>query len=143
MVGALIDTHALYWLITAAHTISEEALLAIAESKSDAKLLVSPISAWELSLASLKPAHKDPVVLGNKSPSHWFTLATAAIGARLTPIQQKIAYEAAIVVVETGHKDPGDCYLIATARVKKAPLITRDRILIALAGQGHLDVVKC
>jgi PIN domain nuclease of toxin-antitoxin system len=143
MSGALLDTHALYWLITAASTMSQEALLLIAESQTSRRLLVSPISAWELSLAALKPAHKDPVVLDNKSPSRWFSLATKASGARVAPIHQKIACEAATVVVDTGHKDPGDCYLIATSRIKSTPLITRDHVLITLAAKGHLEVIRC
>lgn len=143
MAGALLDTHALYWLITAASSMSQEALIVIAESQVSERLFVSPISAWELSLASMKPAHRDPVVFGNKSPSRWFSLAKTATGARVAPIYQKIACEAATVVVDTGHRDPGDCYLIATSRVRKMPLITRDRILIDLASEGYLEVVQC
>jgi PIN domain nuclease of toxin-antitoxin system len=143
MVEALLDTHALYWLITAANTMLQESLLAIAESQTSRQLLISPISAWELSLAALKPAHKDPMLLDDKSPSRWFSLAKAATGARVAPIHHKIAREAATVVVDTGHKDPGDCYLIATSRIKNTPLITRDRMLIELAAKGHLEVIRC
>lgn len=143
MVGALLDTHALYWLITAANTMSQEALLAIAESQTSRRLYVSPISAWELSLASLKPPHKDPPDLGKHSPAIWFARATRSTGAKLSPIYQTIACEAAMVVVETGHKDPGDCYLIATARVKGIPLITRDATMQKLAADGHVNVLNC
>jgi PIN domain nuclease of toxin-antitoxin system len=143
MAGALLDTHALYWLITAASTMSQESLLAVAESQTSKRLLISPISAWELSLEALKPTHKDPMLLDDKSPSRWFSLAKAATGARIAPIHHRIACEAATVVVDTGHKDPSDCYLIATSRVKNTPLITRDRTLIELAAKGHLEVIRC
>jgi PIN domain nuclease of toxin-antitoxin system len=32
-----------------------------------------------------------------------------------------------------GRGDPGDCFIIATARMKRVPVITRDRAMIDLA----------
>lgn len=139
----LLDTHTFYWLITAAGTLSEEALIAIADNQTNGTLYVSPISAWELSIASRKPPHKDPPSLGTKSPSRWFSDAVAATKARVVPIQQKIACEAAAVVTDTGHKDPGDCYLIATARVKKIAIITRDSVMLRLASPPYFNVIVC
>ena len=63
--------------------------------------------------------------------------------AKVIPIQQKIAIEAAEVPILTGHKDPGDCYLIATSRVRKIPMISRDAIVRRLATAGYLDVIIC
>lgn len=143
MPGALLDTHALYWLVTAAGTLSEEALIAIAEGQAAGTLYVSPITAWELTIASRKPAHKDPPNLGAGTPSKWFSAAVAATGAKIVPIKQRIACEAASVITDTGHKDPGDCYLIATARVRKVPIITRDAIMLGLASPNYLDIIVC
>ncbi|MGX5800600.1 type II toxin-antitoxin system VapC family toxin [Bradyrhizobium sp. Arg314] len=142
MPGALLDTHALYWLVTAADTLSEEALIAIAEGQAAGTLYVSPITAWELTIASRKPAHKDPPNLGAGTPSKWFSAVTAT-GAKIVPIKQRIACEAASVITDTGHKDPGDCYLIATARVRKVPIITRDAIMLGLASPNYLAIIVC
>lgn len=133
MPGALLDTHALYWLVTAVDTLSEEALIAIAESQASGTLYVSPITAWELTIASRKPPHSDPPNLGAGTPSRWFSEAVAATGTKIIPIKQRIACEAAAVVTDTGHKGPGDRYLIATARVRRVPIITRDTIIQGLA----------
>lgn len=143
MPGALLDTHTFYWLVTAAGTLSEEALIAIAENQTAGTLYVSPITAWELTIASRKPAHKDPPNLGAGTPSKWFSKAVAATGSKIIPIKQRIACEAAAVVIDTGHKDPGDCYLIATARVKRMPIITRDTTMQALASPDYLQVIVC
>ncbi|MES5099451.1 type II toxin-antitoxin system VapC family toxin [Agrobacterium sp. BA1120] len=143
MSGALLDTHALYWLITSADSLSEEALIAISENQVAGTLYVSPITAWELTIASRKPVHRDPPNLGAKPPSKWFSEAVAATGAKIVPIKQKIACEAAAVVMDTGHKDPGDCYLIATARVRKLSIITRDAVILNLASPEYLDVIVC
>lgn len=139
----MLDTHALYWLVTAVDTLSEEALIAIADNQTAGTLYVSPMTAWELTIASCKPAHRDPPNLGTSSPSKWFSEAVAATGAKIVPIKQRIACEAAAVVVDTGHKDPGDCYLIATARIKKVPIITRDAVIQELARPEYLQVIVC
>ncbi|MBW8321279.1 MAG: type II toxin-antitoxin system VapC family toxin [Arenimonas sp.] len=143
MAGVLLDTHTFYWLITAAGTLSEEALIAIADNQTNGTLYVSPITAWELSIASRKPPHKDPPSLGTKSPSQWFSEAVRATKARVVPIHQRIACEAAAVVTDTGHRDPGDCYLIATARVKKIAIITRDSVMLRLASPPYFNVIVC
>lgn len=46
-------------------------------------------------------------------------------------------------MTDTGHKDPGDCYLIATASVKKVPIITRDALIQSFASPNYLDVIVC
>ena len=143
MSGALLDTHALYWLVTAVNTLSSEAVIAIAENQAAGTLYVSPITAWELAIASRKPAHKDPPDLGAKSPSKWFSEVVAATGAKIVPIKQRIACEAAAVATDTGHKDPGDGFLIATARIKKIPIITRDAVMQDLASLHYLEVIVC
>lgn len=106
---------------------------------------MSPITAWELSIASQKQRVAGRPHLGVDPPALWFRDAVQATGARVVPIQQRIAAEAAAVVTETGHRDPGDCFLIATARVRKVPLVTRDAILLAIAAEkpGYLSVVSC
>jgi PIN domain nuclease of toxin-antitoxin system len=140
--GILLDTHALYWLVSGAKRLSNEALVAIGESQAAGSLLVSPITAWELAIAAQKPPHKDPPQL-NSTISKWFRAAVRVTSAKVVPIQQKIAIEAAEVLISTGHKDPGDCYLIATSRLRNAPLVTRDALVRQLASRGYLKVIVC
>lgn len=123
--------------------MSEEALVAIGESQAAGSLFVSPVTAWELTLAARKPAHRDPPKLGVGTPQQWFREAVRAIEARIIPIQQRIALEAAGVVAATGHRDPGDCFLIATARVRKIPIVTRDAKMAEMAAQGYLRIIEC
>lgn len=145
MPGVLLDTHALYWLVTAADTLSEEALIAIADNQATGTLYVSPITAWELAIAAKKPAHRNPPNLGNGTASEWFKDAVGSTASKVVPIMQRIAFEASAVIDATGHKDPGDCYLIATARVKRIPIITRDATMQALAIRNprYLTTIPC
>ncbi|GHD10817.1 type II toxin-antitoxin system VapC family toxin [Tianweitania populi] len=143
MAGVLLDTHALFWLVSGQDQLSDEALIAIAESQEAGALYVSPITAWELAIAAQKPLHRDRPDLRDASPAQWFRSALEEITAKLIPIDEQVAAEAAEVVVETGHKDPGDCYLIATARIARMPLVTRDMVMQRLASSSYLQIILC
>ncbi|NKK64636.1 PIN domain-containing protein [Rhizobium leguminosarum bv. viciae] len=142
MAGILLDTHALYWLVSGEQELSDEALIAIGESQDAGTLYVSPITAWELSLAARK--RNNAPQLGDGSAGRWFQDAIRETTAKVAPIGQKIAIEAAEVVSFTGHKDPGDCYLIATARMKKIPIVSRDGVMLEMAGRpNYLSLIEC
>jgi PIN domain nuclease of toxin-antitoxin system len=143
--GILLDTHALYWLASGEDELTEPALIAIGESQEARTLFVSPVTAWELSVATSKSRIAGRPHLGEDSPDRWFRKAVIATAARIIPIQQRISCEAAKVVTETGHKDPGDCFLIATARVRQIPLVTRDGTIRTIAADmpGYLNVIVC
>ena len=145
MPGVLLDTHALYWLVSGDDVLSDEAKVAIAEAQSTRSLLLSPINAWELSVATRKVRVAGRPHLGDEPPDRWFRDATDVTRARIVPIQQRIALKAARVVSDTGHKDPGDCFLIATARLRRAALVTRDAIIRTIASDrpGYLDLIVC
>ncbi len=141
MPGVLLDTHALYWLVSGNQPLSDEALVAIGKGQEARSLYVSPITAWELSLAVRKPNNAPDI--GGGGIANWFRDAVRETAARVVSINQKIAIEAADVVMTTGHKDPGDCYLIATARVRRMPIVSRDKVMLAMASTGYVDVINC
>lgn len=145
MPGVLLDTHALVWLMTIPDQLTDEALIAVAESQQIGSLYVSPITAWELSVATQKPARRGRPDLKGQEPGAWFRQAVRFLGARLVPVHQRIALEAADVAVVYGRKDPGDCFLIATARVRGVPTVTRDGQMCELAHRqpDYLPVIVC
>ena len=126
-------------------TTMASALVAIAEAQAANTLYVSPATAWELGVSANKPRHADRPDLGDLTPRVWFREAVAATGARIAPIKQRIALAAAEAVTLTGHKDPGDCFLMATAHVLKIPIISRDGIIREIAREhpGYLTVIDC
>jgi PIN domain nuclease of toxin-antitoxin system len=140
VLGVLLDTHAFYWLASGERTLSDEAMLAIGENVKLNRNYVSPITAWELALAARKPNNAPQ--FGDSSVGTWFRAALRSMAAQMTPINQRIALEAAAVVAETGHKDPGDCYLIATARARKIPIVTRDGAMLKIAARNYLRVIR-
>jgi PIN domain nuclease of toxin-antitoxin system len=143
--GVLLDTHVLYWLVSGVSELLDEALVAIDENQRGGTLFVSPVTAWELSVATKKGRVAGRPHLGEDPPGRWFREAVRATSARVIPIRQRISCEAATVVTDTGHKDPGDCFLIATARVRRMPIVTRDEIIRTIAAEraGYLGVIAC
>jgi PIN domain nuclease of toxin-antitoxin system len=107
------------------------------------RLLLSPISAWEASLALRKAVHRPSI--RDDDASAWFRAALRLGGARLVPIRQRIALEAAKVPLVYDNRDPGDCFLIATARARRVPIVTRDHAMIALSQHrpDYLAVIRC
>ena len=145
MPGILLDTHALYWLVSGEEDLLEQALIAIGENQEAGTLFVSPITAWELAVATKKNRVEGRPHLGDDPPDRWFREAVRVTSARIIPIQQRISCEAANIVTDTGHRDPGDCFLMATARVRRIPIVTRDEIMQSIAAEngGYLDVIAC
>jgi len=143
--GLLLDTHALFWLVSGVDVLADQALVEIGLAQAAGNLYVSPITAWELSVAAQKPRAAGRPHLGADPADRWFKEAVRATTAKLIPIHQKIALEAAKVVIATGHKDPGDCYLIGTARARRIPLVTRDGTIRAIAAEApdYLSVIVC
>jgi PIN domain nuclease of toxin-antitoxin system len=75
----------------------------------------------------------------------WFRRALVLTGTRLTTITPAVAAEAAAVPAVYGSGDPGDCFIIATARVRRMPVVSRDGRMLALAATApdYLQVVEC
>jgi PIN domain nuclease of toxin-antitoxin system len=123
--------------------MSADALEAIAHAQLDSKLFLSPITGWEAALALTKRGGRPD--LGYRDGATWFRAARQLPGAALVPIGPAIALEAARVPVRYGRGDPGDCFIIATARMKRAPIVTRDRAMIDLAQRDpdYVAVVVC
>ncbi len=123
--------------------MAADALEAIAEAQLDGKLFLSPITGWEAALALTKRGGQPD--LGNRDGATWFRAARRLPGAALVRIGPAIAFEAARVPVPYGRGDPGDCFIIATARMKRAPIVTRDRAMIDLAARdpAYVTVVVC
>lgn len=141
MVGALLDTHALYWAVSGTSRLSSKAVTLLGASQIEGSLFISPISTWEMSVASQK--RFNALDFGSLTLEEWLKQAQRQILYRAISINQRIALEAASVAKNTGHRDPADCYIIATARVRKIPVITRDAVILKIATSGYVDAVAC
>lgn len=137
----LLDTHALLWLVRD-DPMRQEALDAVEAAQDADALYASAITAWELGVADLKRANRPGLGI---APDVWFRRALRGTGARLATITPAVAAEAARVPAAYGRGDPGDCFLIATARVRHLSLVTRDGPILRLAAArpSYLQAVEC
>jgi len=142
--GVLLDTHALLWLVNGV-VLSDDAMRAVSDAQQVGKLFVSAISGWEIAVAAQKAPGPGRPDLGDQPARAWFKAALKLMAAKLAPMTQAIAFEAADVPILYSRKDPGDCFLIATARVKSLTIVTRDSAMRDLGRDrpDYLAVIAC
>ena len=120
----LLDTHAWIWWVSRDRRLGQAALDALDARPSDGRPLLSDISLWEVAMlvergrVSLATALED-----------WLTAASHPRSVTLVPIDAAIAGEVAALPASF-HRDPADRVIVATCRVLKAPLLTKDRLIL-------------
>ena len=134
----LLDTCAIIWMVEDA-PLDRRARAEIRRAAASHTVLVSPVSAWEVGLLANRVSAGFSF---QPSPVRWFQTLLARPGISLTPLTTEAAIQAASLPGEL-HRDPADRLLIATARDLGAPLVTRDKRILAYAAQGHLDAIPC
>jgi PIN domain nuclease of toxin-antitoxin system len=133
----LLDTHAAVWVFESV-PLARAATEAInAASRDGARLLVSPITAWEIG----QLASRGRIDL-SAAPHRWFRGLLATPGMRLADLSPDILIAASFLPGRPPN-DPADRILIATARELAATLVTRDRAIIAYGEQGNVSVLAC
>lgn len=100
-------------------------------------IYVSPITAWEVGMLT---SRKRITLSG--SPQQWFGHLIARPGIQLAVLSPGILI-AASFLPGTPPNDPADRIIAATARDLDATLMTRDRLLLDYATQGHLRAIAC
>jgi len=137
----LFDTHALLWFVRD-DPMTQKALDAVKAAQDAGALYASAITAWELGVADLKRTNRPELGM---APGAWFRRALRLTGAKLATITPAISAEAASVPAIYGRGDPGDCFLIATARLRHLSLVTRDGPILQLAAArpSYIKVVEC
>ncbi len=142
--GLLLDSHVLLWLESESQ-VRLQTQLAIAVAKASAKLYMSDISLWELGVASHKKVFERRPDLQGLTLEAWFAKKATSYGIRSLRITSRIAVEAANVPSIYGSGDPGDCFLIATARIRKLTLVTRDTKIVKLVRENpdYLSIIEC
>jgi PIN domain nuclease of toxin-antitoxin system len=103
------------------------------------ELLISPVTGWEIGLATIRPGH--PLIL-LPTPQIWLADVLSRRGVRLTPLEPEVALSASYIPSPL-HSDPADRLLIATARDLGVPLVTRDPRILDYAALGHVEAIAC
>jgi PIN domain nuclease of toxin-antitoxin system len=142
--GLLLDTHAIIWLESGSK-VAPGTLIRVASAAIMQGLFLSHASIWELGVSLTKIRIDKRPDLKGYAPAVWFNRFAQRFDALQLPLSAEIMAESALVPAVVGYGDPGDCFLIATARMHNLALVTRDSRMIALsaANPGYLSVIPC
>lgn len=135
----LLDTVAAMWLIEG-RVLKHEARKALRAAEVQAtQLAVSAISAWEACLLE-KRGETGRSIGGNGAI--WFHSAVRRLGLVVLPIDDRVAI-ASRRLPDPFLQDPGDRFVVATARIYDIPIITSDNHILAYAALGHVRAIAC
>lgn len=116
----VLDTHTLIWWVTGDASLSKKARTAIEREKSGGAIIISSISAWEISMLV---AHGRLVL--SMDVSSWLATVAEIESVRFFPVDVEIAIKS-IELPGEFHKDPADRMIVATARKLAVSLVTKD-----------------
>ena len=134
----LLDTNVLIALMGGADLRSDAATAIRAATPSGA-VLVSATTAWEIGLLATRTGRTARIF--EPDGRAWFAAALRLPGIRLLPFDDAMALDAAYLP-GSFHRDPGDRWIVASARVAGVPLLTRDRAILAYAEKGHVQAIR-
>lgn len=133
----LLDTHFWLWFQTgdAARVRFQEREL-VERAANEGRIRLSAISVWEV--ATLVAKNRLRL---NGDLSLWMRTALAMRGLQVVPVTPEIALESVLLPGQF-HADPADRIIVATARVHRARLLTRDKAILKYARQHALPLVN-
>jgi PIN domain nuclease of toxin-antitoxin system len=133
----LLDTCAVIW-IAEDQPISDTAALALDNAHAaDQFVYVSPITAWEVGLLVARGRLTTII-----KPQLWFERVLDVPNMRLADMTPDLLISSSFLPGEPP-RDPVDRIMAATAREYGYTLVTRDRLLLTYAEQGHIQAVGC
>ncbi len=130
----LLDTHVAVWLVDGLPRLRPAARRAIDHAAARGQLVISAISFWEVALL----ARRDRLAL-TMPAFEWRRAVLALPGLSEAPVSSEIAIEAASLP-EPFHADPADRFIVATARLQDARIVTYDQRILDYGRAGHVQV---
>jgi PIN domain nuclease of toxin-antitoxin system len=121
----LLDTHIWIWSDVEAHKLSSEVARELASPENERYL--SAVSVWEAILLLEKKRTRLNGDFGG-----WFKKSKLELGLIEVPLNWEIAHEIRYTII--GYRDPGDRFLVATAKVYDFTLVTADERLMEIPG---------
>ena len=116
----LLDTHAWVWATQSSSLLTSKAKRILADPNTT-EILISSISIWEVSKLHEKKRVELALPL-----REWFSKALEAKKIRVIEISPAIAIEST-QLPGAFHGDPADQIIVATGRIEKAILLTKDK----------------
>jgi PIN domain nuclease of toxin-antitoxin system len=132
----LLDTHIwLWWIFGDAKVGNTGVRLLIHEGEHAHRLCISAISIWEALL--LSEAGRIRI---DGDLRAWLREAREKFVVATLPVDERVALESRLLP-GVFHSDPGDRFIVATARITGASLVTADRRILEYADAGNVRAV--
>jgi len=125
----LLDTHIWIWNHLAPWKITSEVTKELGDPRNE--LWLSPLSIWELVLLVEKKRLELHADIGE-----WVQQSVNELDLQEATFTPAVAHELRFTLL--GYRDPGDRFLVATARVYGLILVTADENLLKLPGLQFL-----
>jgi PIN domain nuclease of toxin-antitoxin system len=116
----LLDTHAWIWFNERPSELSRKVLKVLTAARDEDEFLLSVISVWEFCKLIQKRR-----IDTSKAPEAWIEAGLTMPRLSLAPLTARIALESTTLPAGL-HNDPADQIIVATARIEKATIVTRD-----------------
>jgi PIN domain nuclease of toxin-antitoxin system len=119
----VLDTHIWWWSISEPAQLSRKARQLITKTPPEQRAIAS-ISIWEFAMMVTRSRINLTI-----SPDEWLDYAVHKTGLTILHLNSKITLESCNLPGKF-HKDPADRIIVATARVSRSQLITKDQKII-------------
>ena len=130
--GLLLDTHIWLRYLGFSGELRPAALPKLHAAAADGRLYLSVISIWETAMLV-----RDGRLYLQTHINLWIREALSKPGLSVLGFSPEIAIDS-VNLPEPMHKDPADRILIASARVQRLTLVTRDAKVLEFAERTHL-----
>lgn len=121
----LLDTHIWIWNYTAPEKLTS--LVAREMANPEHERFLSPVSIWEMIILLAKKR-----IELNQDFGEWFSQSRQDLNLLEAPLTWEVAHELRFTML--GHLDPGDRFLVATAKAFDLTLVTSDERLLSVPG---------
>ena len=118
----LLDTHVWVWWIRHDPRLNETVVKHLDGFASDERPFVADISLWEVAMLVEKGKMDLPLPV-----DQWLASASDPRTVRVVPISAAIAAETQVARIL---RDPADRLIVATSRILRVPLFTKDRNIL-------------
>jgi len=115
----LLDTHALFWIVTDDNQLSNKAKKLFLDEKNE--IFISTASLWEIAIK----VSLDRLELGQSLTDFYYK---HVIGNKIQLLDIKVEHLALLETLEFYHRDPFGRLLICQAMVEEIPVLSSDKI---------------
>jgi PIN domain nuclease of toxin-antitoxin system len=132
----LLDTHVMVWLAEGMPDLPQKSRDLIDLAAREVGLAVSSISFWEIAML-----HSRQRISLSLPAQQWRELVLENPAITEVPLSGEVAIES-VLLPGSFHSDPADRMLVATSRLHRWQLATRDREILTYAAAGHVNSIQ-